>query len=76
VQSLAASEPLAKGLFCQVASADLTVPCPWATAGWSAGEETALCGSWGAQQLASLLQPQGSLLLQLWAFIAIPGAQP
>lgn len=76
VQSLAASEPSVKCLFCQVASEDLTVPCPGAAAGWSAGEGTALCGSWGERQLASLLQLQGCLLLTTVGFYGRPGAQP
>ena len=59
MQSPAASEHSVKCLFCQVASEDLTILCPGAAAGWSAGEGTSLCGSQGAQQLASLLRPRG-----------------
>lgn len=54
-QSPAARENSVKCRLCQVASEDLTVLCRWAAAGWSAGEGTSLCGSQGAQQLASLL---------------------
>lgn len=55
MQSLAASGYSVKCLSFQVASKDLVILCPWAAAGWSFKEATPLCGSWGAQLLASLL---------------------